>query len=139
MKMRNLFLLSTIFLFFQNLYAFDHYKIKFVRYKLENGLTVILHKDTSKPIVSIGVIYHVGSKNEDPNRTGFAHFFEHLMFDGSKNIKRGEFDSLILNAGGEANAYTTFDYTYYEMSLPSNQLPLALWMESERLLNLKIT
>ena len=65
MKMRNLFLLSTIFLFFQNLYAFDHYKIKFVRYKLENGLTVILHKDTSKPIVSIGVIYHVGSKNED--------------------------------------------------------------------------
>lgn len=139
MKMLNLFLLSTIFLFFQNLYAFDHYKIKFVRYKLENGLTVILHKDTSKPIVSIGVIYHVGSKNEDPNRTGFAHFFEHLMFDGSKNIKRGEFDSLILNAGGEANAYTTFDYTYYEMSLPSNQLPLALWMESERLLNLKIT
>ncbi len=120
------------------IHSTEKQKIKFVRYKLENGLTILLHKDNTRPIVSIGVLYHVGSKDEDPNRTGFAHFFEHLMFEGSKNIKRGEFDKLILNAGGESNAHTTFDYTYYEASLPSNQLPLILWMESERLLQLKI-
>ena len=113
-------------------------KIKFVRYKLENGLTILLHKDNTSPIVSLGVMYHVGSKNEAPNRTGFAHFFEHLMFEGTKNIKRGEFDKLILNAGGESNAHTTFDYTYYNASLPANELPLILWMESERLLQLEI-
>ncbi|HRG74702.1 MAG TPA: pitrilysin family protein [Leptospiraceae bacterium] len=113
-------------------------KIKFVRYRLENGLTIILHKDHTSPIVSLGVMYHVGSKNEAPNRTGFAHFFEHLMFEGTKNIKRGEFDKLILNAGGESNAHTTFDYTYYNASLPANELPLILWMESERLLQLEI-
>lgn len=137
-KIKPLFLFSILLFAFTQIQSIEKQKIKFVRYKLENGLTVILHKDTRKPIVSIGVMYHVGSKDEDPSRTGFAHFFEHLMFEGTKNIKRGEFDKLILNAGGESNAHTTFDYTYYDAALPSNQLPLILWMESERLLQLKI-
>lgn len=138
-KLKFFYLIVSIFLIsITQLQANEKQKIKFVRYKLPNGLTVLLHKDNSKPIVSVGFMYHVGSKDEEPTRTGFAHFFEHLMFEGSKNIKRGEFDKLILNAGGESNAHTTFDYTYYEASLPSNQLPLILWMESERLLQLKI-
>ena len=71
-------------------------------------------------------MYHVGSKNEDPNRTGFAHFFEHLLFEGSENIERGEFAEIINGAGGTLNAYTTFDKTYYHQVLPSNQLELGL-------------
>ena len=83
-------------------------------------------------------MYHVGSKNEDPERTGFAHFFEHLMFEGSKNIKRGEFDKIMESAGGANNASTSHDRTYYYEILPSNQLELGLWIESERLLHAKI-
>ncbi len=113
-------------------------KIKFTEYDLSNGLHVILHEDHSTPIVAVTVLYHVGSKNEDPNRTGFAHFFEHLMFEGSDNIKRGEYMKLVQNAGGELNANTTFDRTFYFEVLPSNQLELGLWMESERMLHSKI-
>ena len=113
-------------------------KIDFVQYKLDNGLTVILHKDASTPIVAVTVLYHVGSKNEDPQRTGFAHFFEHLMFEGSPNIPRGSYDKIIENAGGQLNANTTFDRTFYYEILPSNQLALGLYMESERMLHLKI-
>ena len=83
-------------------------------------------------------MYHVGSKNEDPERTGFAHFFEHLLFEGSKNIKRGEFDKYITNAGGVNNANTSNDRTYYYEILPSNQLELGLWLESERLMHANI-
>lgn len=113
-------------------------KIQFSQYDLPNGLHVILHEDHSTPIVAVTVLYHVGSKNEDPNRTGFAHFFEHLMFEGSDNIKRGEYMKLIQNAGGQMNANTTFDRTFYYEVLPSNQLEMGLWMESERMLHLKI-
>jgi len=113
-------------------------KIDFTEYDLSNGLHVILHKDTSTPIVAISVLYHVGSKNEQPNRTGFAHFFEHLMFEGSPNIKRGEFMKIVQNNGGELNANTTQDRTYYYDLLPSNQLELGLWLESERMFHLKI-
>lgn len=113
-------------------------KIEFIEYDLDNGLHVILHQDNSLPIVAVNLMYHVGSKNEDPQRTGFAHFFEHLMFEGSENIERGEYDTYINNAGGRLNAYTSFDETNYYEVLPSNQLELALWMESERLLHLKI-
>lgn len=113
-------------------------KIDFVQYKLDNGLNVILHKDNSTPIVAVAVLYHVGSKNEDPERTGFAHFFEHLMFEGSPNIKRGEYFKIIEGAGGELNANTSFDRTYYYQVLPSHQLELGLYMESERMLHLKI-
>ena len=112
--------------------------VKFTQYDLPNGLHVILHEDHSTPIVAVTVLYHVGSKNEDPNRTGFAHFFEHLMFEGSDNIKRGEYMKLIQTAGGQMNANTSFDRTFYYEVLPSNQLELGLWMESERMLHLKI-
>lgn len=113
-------------------------EIKFTQYDLPNGLHVILHEDHSTPIVAVSVMYHVGSKNEDPNRTGFAHFFEHLLFEGSDNIKRGEYMKLVQAAGGQLNANTTQDRTFYYEVLPSNQLELALWMESERMLHAKI-
>lgn len=113
-------------------------RIDFTEYDLDNGLHVILHQDNSTPIVAVTISYHVGSKNEDPERTGFAHFFEHLMFEGSENIGRGEFDKIAMNAGASLNANTSFDRTFYYLLLPSNQLELGLWMESERLLHLRI-
>lgn len=113
-------------------------KIDFVQYKLDNGMNVILHQDNSTPIVAITMLYHVGSKNEDPTRTGFAHFFEHLMFEGSKNILRGEFDKISQGAGGTNNANTSQDRTFYYQVFPSNQLELGLWMESDRLMSLRI-
>lgn len=113
-------------------------RIDFREYELENGLRVILHKDNSTPIVAVSIMYHVGSKNENPERTGFAHFFEHLLFEGSKNIERGQFDKYVERAGGTLNANTTFDRTYYFEILPSNQLELGLWLESERLLHAKV-
>jgi predicted Zn-dependent peptidase len=113
-------------------------KIEFVEYDLDNGLHVILHQDNSTPIVAVSVMYHVGSKNENPNRTGFAHFFEHLLFEGSENIGRGEYDKYIEEAGGTLNANTSNDRTYYYEILPSNQLELGLWLESERMLHAKV-
>lgn len=113
-------------------------KISYTQYTMPNGLTVILHEDHSTPIVAVSVMYHVGSKNEHPERTGFAHFFEHLLFEGSENIKRGEFMKLVQSAGGQLNANTTQDRTFYYEVLQSNQLELALWMESERMLHAKI-
>jgi zinc protease len=113
-------------------------KIEFTEYDLENGLHVILHQDNTTPIVAVSVLYHVGSKNEDPNRTGFAHFFEHLLFEGSENIKRGEFDKYITSAGGTNNANTSNDRTFYHEILPSNQLDLGLWLESERMMHANI-
>lgn len=112
--------------------------IEFVEYDLDNGLHVILHQDASTPIVAVSVMYHVGSKNENPNRTGFAHFFEHLLFEGSENIGRGEYDTYIEEAGGTLNANTTQDRTYYYEILPSNQLELGLWLESERMLHARV-
>ncbi|HHS95196.1 MAG TPA: insulinase family protein [Phaeodactylibacter sp.] len=113
-------------------------KIEFVEYDLDNGLHVILHQDNSTPIVAVSVMYHVGSKNEAADRTGFAHFFEHLLFEGSENIKRGEFDNYIENAGGTNNANTTPDRTFYYEILPSNHLATGLWLESERMLHAKV-
>lgn len=112
--------------------------IKFTEYDLPNGLHVILHEDHTIPTVAISVLYHVGSKNEDPSRTGFAHFFEHLLFEGSENIGRGEYMKLIQNNGGVINANTSFDRTFYFETLPSNKLEQGLWMESERMLHAKI-
>ncbi|HMT35571.1 MAG: insulinase family protein [Bacteroidetes bacterium] len=112
--------------------------IKFTEYDLPNGLHVILHEDHTVPTVAISVLYHVGSKNEDPTRTGFAHFFEHLLFEGSENIGRGEYMKLIQNNGGVINANTSFDRTFYFETLPSNKLEQGLWMESERMLHAKI-
>lgn len=113
-------------------------KIEFTEYKLENGLHVILHQDNLTPIVNVSIMYHVGSKNENPERTGFAHFFEHLMFEGTENIARGDYFKMIQAAGGTLNANTSFDRTYYYQILPSNQLELGLWMESERLMHARV-
>ncbi len=108
--------------------------IEFEEYDLPNGLHVILHEDHSTPIVAVSVLYHVGSKNEKAGRSGFAHFFEHLMFEGSPNIERGEYMKIVQANGGALNANTSFDRTYYYEILPSNQLELGLWLESERML-----
>ncbi len=113
-------------------------EIKFKEFKLPNGLHVIVHEDHSVPIVAVSVMYHVGSKNEQPDRTGFAHFFEHLMFEGTKNIERFEYDKIVENAGGTLNANTSNDRTYYYEILPSNQLELGLWLESERMLHARV-
>ncbi|MBU6342200.1 MAG: insulinase family protein [Bacteroidetes bacterium] len=109
--------------------------IAFQQFTLSNGLQVILHEDHNTPLVAVSVMYHVGSKNEKANRSGFAHFFEHLLFEGTENIQRGEFDDYISNAGGINNANTTQDRTFYYEVLPSNQLALGLWLESERMLH----
>jgi zinc protease len=132
-----LFLLPAVLLMSTALVAQTR-KIQFEKYTLPNGLTVILHQDNSAPVVAVTALYHVGSKNEDTGRTGFAHFFEHLLFEGSENIKRGEFDKYISNAGGFNNANTSQDRTFYYELFPSNQLELGLWMESERMMHAKI-
>ncbi len=119
------------------LFAQDR-NIEFTEYDLDNGLHVILHEDHSTPIVAVSVLYHVGSKDEYADRTGFAHFFEHLMFEGSEHIPRGDYMKIVRSAGGTLNANTSFDRTYYYEVLPSNQLKLALWLESERLLHAKV-
>jgi zinc protease len=102
-------------------------------FTLANGLTVILHQDKSVPIVAVNLWYHVGSANERPGRTGFAHLFEHLMFEGSKHVKEGEFDTLLDAAGGNNNGSTENDRTNYIIDVPSNALELALYLESDRM------
>ena len=110
-------------------------KIDFHEYDLDNGLHVILHQDASVPLVVTSVMYHVGAKDENPERTGFAHFFEHLLFEGTKNIPKGEFMKIVENNGGSLNANTSNDRTYYYEFFPSNKLELGLWLESERLMH----
>lgn len=110
-------------------------KVAFEEYNLDNGLHVILHNDSSAPVVITSVMYHVGAKDEQPNRTGFAHFFEHLLFEGTENIKRGEWFKIVTSNGGTNNANTTEDRTYYYEVFPSNNLKLGLWMESERMMH----
>jgi len=107
--------------------------VPYQMFTLPNGLTVILHEDHSVPLVSVNVWYHVGSANEKPRRTGFAHLFEHLMFEGSKNVKEGMFDTLLETAGGGNNASTYEDKTNYYIDVPSNSLDLALYLESDRM------
>jgi predicted Zn-dependent peptidase len=110
-------------------------KVAFEEYDLDNGMHVILHNDSSAPVVITSVMYHVGSKDENPERTGFAHFFEHLLFEGTKNIQRGEWFKIVTANGGTNNANTSDDRTYYFEVFPSNNLELGLWMESERLMH----
>ena len=110
-------------------------KVEFTEYDLPNGLHVILHDDHHAPVVAVSVMYHVGSKNESAGRTGFAHFFEHLLFEGSDNIKRGQFDKIVTSNGGQANANTTQDRTFYYEVFPSNYLQTGLWLESERMMH----
>lgn len=116
----------------------QQHTIAFTEFDLDNGLHVIMHEDHGTPIVTVSVMYHVGSKDERPDRRGFAHFFEHLLFEGSDNIARGEFSKYVEKAGGVLNANTTGDRTYYYEVLPSNQLDLGLWLESERMLHARV-
>ncbi|MDE3236566.1 MAG: insulinase family protein [Bacteroidota bacterium] len=136
--MKKWFLMAASGILFSATLLAQAKKIQFEKYTLPNGLKVILHEDHSAPVVAVSALYHVGSKNEDTAHTGFAHFFEHLMFEGSDNIKRGEFDKYISNAGGYSNANTTQDRTYYFEVFPSNQFALCLWLESERMMHAKI-
>jgi predicted Zn-dependent peptidase len=110
-------------------------EVKFEEYDLDNGMHVILHQDNTAPVVTTSVMYHVGAKDENPERTGFAHFFEHLLFEGTENIDRGEWFTIVTSNGGSNNANTTDDRTYYYEVFPSNSLELGLWMESERLMH----
>jgi len=110
-------------------------KVEFTEYDLPNGLHVILHDDHHAPVVAVSVMYHVGSKNEVAGRTGFAHFFEHLLFEGSENIQRGQFMKIVSANGGQNNANTTQDRTFYYEVFPSNYLETGLWLESERMMH----
>ncbi len=110
-------------------------EVEFTEYDLDNGLQVILHQDNTAPVVTVGVMYHVGAKDEEEGRSGFAHFFEHLLFEGTENIERGKWFDIVAANGGSNNANTTQDRTYYYETFPSNNLELGLWMESERMLH----
>ena len=130
--MRNI--LTITFIAFSFL-AVNSQQIEFVEYDLDNGLHVILHQDNTAPVITTAVSYHVGSKDEEEGRTGFAHFFEHLLFEGTKNIEEGQWFKIVEANGGSNNAYTSDDQTYYYEVFPSNKLELSLWMESERMLH----
>ena len=108
-------------------------QVPYRQFRLANGLNVILHQDRSVPVVAINVWYHTGSANEKPGRTGFAHLFEHLMFEGSKHVPEGDFDTLLEAAGGDNNGSTSNDRTNYVIDVPSNALELALFLESDRM------
>jgi predicted Zn-dependent peptidase len=112
--------------------------IEFTEFDLENGLHCIVHENHAMPIVTVDVWYHVGSKNEEEMRTGFAHLFEHLMFQGSKHVGKTEHFSYVQSAGGTLNGSTNFDRTNYYETLPANQLDLALWLESDRMMSLNV-
>ena len=107
--------------------------VPYTEFRLANGLTVILHEDHAVPLVAVNIWYHVGSGREKPGHTGFAHLFEHIMFEGSKDVKTGEFDTLLEAAGGDNNGSTTTDRTNYYERVPSNALDLALFLESDRM------
>jgi len=113
--------------------------LKIEQYALENGLRVVLNPDRSAPVVSVAVYYDVGSRNERVGRTGFAHLFEHMMFQGSDNVKKTEHFQYVMKAGGTMNGTTSSERTNYYETLPANQLPLALWLESDRMRSLAVT
>ena len=107
--------------------------VPYSKFTLDNGLTVILHEDHTTPIISVNIMYHVGSGNEKPGRTGFAHLFEHIMFEGSENVPEGKFDEWLEAAGGSNNGSTNTDRTNYWENVPTNALDLALFLESDRM------
>ena len=119
--------------------AFKLQPLEIEEYSLENGLRVVLNKDDAIPVVSVAVYYNVGSRNERPDRTGFAHLFEHMMFQGSENVPKAGHFQFIMKAGGTMNGTTSSERTNYYETLPANQLPLALWLESDRMRSLAVT
>ncbi|MFN3387285.1 MAG: M16 family metallopeptidase, partial [Candidatus Thermochlorobacter sp.] len=112
---------------------------EFSEFTLPNGLHCIVHENHTTPIVAVDLWYHVGSKNERPDRTGFAHLFEHLMFQGSRHVGKTEHFAYIQRAGGTLNGTTNEDRTNYFEVLPANQLELALWLESDRMMSLDLS
>ncbi|MGS0525380.1 M16 family metallopeptidase [Zobellia nedashkovskayae] len=110
-------------------------EVTYEEYELDNGLHVILHQDKTAPLVTTSVMYHVGGKDRTEGRTGFAHFFEHLLFEGTDNIERGKWFEIVSSHGGKNNANTSQDRTYYYEVFPSNNLKLGLWLESERMMH----
>ncbi|MGE0458794.1 MAG: M16 family metallopeptidase, partial [Bauldia sp.] len=113
--------------------------LNYQEYTLDNGLHVVLVEDHTAPVVTVDVWYHVGGANDPEGRSGFAHLFEHMMFQGTANLTKDEFARLIADAGGDYNAYTALDQTGYHVTLPSNQLPLGLWLEADRMASLAVT
>src|SRR5678816_2607325 len=113
-------------------------RLNYTTTTLPNGLTVVFLEDHSTPIVHLQMWYHVGSKNERPGRTGFAHLFEHLMFKGSKNVEPEGHTSYIAAVGGQSNAYTTDDVTVFWETVPAQYLPMILWLEADRMATLRI-
>jgi zinc protease len=111
----------------------DLVAVPYTKYRFDNGLTVILHEDHSDPLVHVNVSYHVGASREEPGRSGFAHFFEHMMFQGSANVGDDEHFRIVAEAGGSMNGYTTSDATTYFETVPENQLETALWLEADRM------
>ncbi|MBA2340084.1 MAG: insulinase family protein, partial [Pyrinomonadaceae bacterium] len=114
-------------------------RLSIEQFTLPNGLRVVMSRDSSVPVVAVALHYDVGSRNERAGRTGFAHLFEHMMFQGSENVGKNKYGEFVANAGGGSNATTNTERTYYYATLPANQLPLALWLESDRMRSLKVT
>ena len=114
-------------------------RVDYQRFTLPNGLEVLYSEDHSTPIVTVDLWYRVGSRNERPGRSGFAHLFEHMMFQGSAHVKKSEHIQLVERAGGSVNGSTHDDYTNYYETVPSNRLNLALWLEADRMRSLAVT
>ena len=135
-NIKRIFIFPLTLLFSLSISANDQLpEIEYEKFTLPNGLRVIVHEDRKIPVVAVNVWYHVGSKDEEEGRTGFAHMFEHLLFEGTENIEGGQWFKIVDANGGQNNAYTSNDYTYYYEVFPSNKLELSLWMESERMLH----
>ncbi|MGV2435783.1 MAG UNVERIFIED_CONTAM: insulinase family protein [Anaerolineae bacterium] len=117
----------------------DDFPFEMVNYTLENGLEVTIVQDSTAPVVAVNVWYRVGGANDPDGRSGFAHLFEHMMFQGTANLDKEQFLRIIEDAGGELNAYTSTDQTVYYETVPAHQLPLALWLEADRMASLAVT
>src|SRR4026207_1217910 len=115
------------------------FNVPVVYYKLPNGLKVVVSEDHNAPVVTVGVYYNVGFRLQPEGRTGFAHLFEHMMFQGSANVKKFEHAKFVEANGGSLNGHTDFDYTNYFQTLPSNRVELGLWLESDRMRSLDIS
>ncbi len=138
--MKRCILFAVVVLLFSGLVvAADEQSLDLEHYQLDNGLEVILVRDTSAPTVAVDIWFRVGSANDPEGKSGFAHLFEHLMFEGSPHVPGGTMDHLLERVGGSSNAYVSADYTAYYDTVPSHQLPLALWIEADRLGGLNVT
>src|SRR5580698_5638990 len=132
-RMKHLILASCLAISGATLAFPAEFSIPVETYKLKNGLRIILSKDNAVPVVTVYMIYDVGARAEEKGRTGFAHLFEHMMFEGSANVNKGEHFSYVSAGGGEMNSFTHLDYTEFYETMPSNRLALALWLESDRM------